>query len=110
MLMQKIENLIFRKAAPMAIDHLAQPDLATKEPLTRKVLDQALREFQLAPPITLHISDPKLLAGIWSATRETYVVNVKGRAMRGGGSGCIETQRVSLLCHRACFDVCCGWW
>jgi AhpD family alkylhydroperoxidase len=82
MLMQRIENLIFRKAAPMAIRHLAQPNLAAKEPLTRKVLDQALHEFQLAPPLTLHIAAPQLLAGIWSATRETYVVNVKGRAMR----------------------------
>jgi len=55
MIIHAIKNQIFRKAGPMAIRHLAKPDLKTKHPLARKVLDQAAREFQLAPPVTIHI-------------------------------------------------------
>lgn len=80
--MKLIEELIFRNVAPQAIRHLAKPDLGTREPLLRRVLDQAAREFQLAPPLTVHSVDPELMAGLWHATREAYVVGAADRAMR----------------------------
>ena len=82
MFVHAIENQIFRKAAPMAIIHLAKPDLKTTQPLAREVIDQTALEFQVAPPVTLHMADPQLMAGVWSAAREAYVVNASGRAMR----------------------------
>ena len=82
MLVDVITNQIFRHAAPQAIRHLKKPDLRTRDPLARSILDQAAREFQMAPPVTLHIADPELMGGLWHAARETYVVDREGRAMR----------------------------
>lgn len=82
MIIEKIENQLFRKVAPFTIRHIKRPDLNSKEPLVKRVFDQAGREFQAAPPITLHFPDPSLMAGIWSATRESFIINANGRAMR----------------------------
>ena len=77
-----LENLIFHRFAQRAVRYIAIPDLKSQDPLTKSVLEQALREFQLVPPLTIHISDPELLAGVWSVLRETYIVNQKDRALR----------------------------
>lgn len=98
MLIESITNQIFRNAAPQAIRHLAKPDLRTREPLARSVLDQAAREFQMAPPVTIHIADPELMAGLWHAARETYVVDVKGRAMREAVAAAVSKINVCPYC------------
>lgn len=82
MLIEAITNQVFRNAAPQAIRHLAKPDLRSRDPVARSVLDQAAREFQMAPPVTIHMADPELMAGLWHAAREAYVVGREGRAMR----------------------------
>ena len=82
MLIEAITNQVFRNAAPQAIRHLAKPNLRTRDPVARSVLDQAAREFQMAPPVTIHMVDPELMAGLWHAAREAYVVGREGRAMR----------------------------
>lgn len=98
MIIQAIENQIFSKAAPMAIRYLKKPDPKTKHPLARKVLDQSAREFQVAPPVTIHISDPDLMAGLWSATREAYVVNAKGRAKREAVAAAVSALNECPYC------------
>ena len=98
MLIKAIEDHIFRKAAPLAVRYLAKPDLKATEPLVRRVLDQSAREFQVAPPVTIHMSDPLLMAGMWSATREAYVVNHKGRAMREAVAAAISTLNQCPYC------------
>lgn len=98
MLIRAIEDRIFRSAAPMAVRHLAKPDLNTKEPLTRNVLDQASREFQVAPPFTVHISDPELLAGVWCMAREAYLVNAGGRAVREAVAEAVSTLNDCPYC------------
>ena len=40
------------------------------------------REFQLVPPMTIHMGDPELLAGVWCASRECYAVDSSSRQMR----------------------------
>ena len=77
-----LENLIFRKVAPHTIRHLARPNLKSGDAKTKKIVSQLGREFQVAPPFTLHLSSPGLLAGLWSATRESLIVNARNRAMR----------------------------
>lgn len=82
MLVEAITKQVFHHITPLAVRHLKRPDLVPSEPLARKVLDQAAREFQVAPPITIHLSDPGLMASVWCLTREAYVVGVAGRAQR----------------------------
>ncbi|VAW75026.1 hypothetical protein MNBD_GAMMA13-1514 [hydrothermal vent metagenome] len=81
-MLHAIENQLFRKVAPFTIRHIQRPDLATDDPLVRKVMEQASREFQVAPPVTLHQPDPLLLAGVWGLMREAFVVHAEGRVVR----------------------------
>jgi hypothetical protein len=69
MLSQTITKQTFHHITPLALTHLEKPNLVTFEPLARKVLDQVAHEFQVAPPITIHLSAPDLLAGVWCLTR-----------------------------------------
>jgi len=106
MILHAIENQIFRKAAPQAIKYLAKPDLRTRHSVARKIFAQAAREFQVAPPITLHISDPDLMAGVWCATRESYVVNAKDRARREAVAAAVSELNQCPYCvdvHSAMF-------
>ena len=82
MLKQLIENQIFHKAAPQSIRYIRKPDLATDDPFSKKILDQVAREFQLVPPITLHLGDPELMAGVWGISRESFIVNSTDRMRR----------------------------
>lgn len=97
-MMKAIENLIFRNAAPQAIRHLAKPDLSSNDPVLRRVLDQAAREFQVAPPLTIHSADPELLAGLWHATRETYVARAAGRARREAVAAAVSSLNACPYC------------
>lgn len=81
-MIQRIENFVFNRAAPLAIRHIGRPDLQTQDRLAALVLKQARVEFQVAPPLTVHFIDPDLMAGVWHALRESYVVNAKSRALR----------------------------
>ena len=98
MFLHTIENQIFRNAAPLAIRHISKPDLRTTHLLARKILDQAAREFQVAPPITIHLADPDLMAGLWCATREAYVVNSKKRVLREAVAAAVSTLNKCPYC------------
>ncbi len=82
MILHAVENLLFRKVAPFTIRHIKRPDLNVDDALAAKVLEQASREFQTAPPVTLHLPDPLLLAGVWGLMRESFVVHSRGRMVR----------------------------
>jgi len=97
-LMKHLEDRIFKSAAPMAIRHLKTPDLQSGDPTVRAILDQAATEFQVAPPLTLHISDPSLLAGMWHAMREAYVVNPATRAQREAVAAAVSTLNTCPYC------------
>lgn len=98
MLIDVITNQIFRNAAPQAIRHLAKPDLRTRQPLARSVLDQAAREFQMAPPVTIHIADPELMGGLWHAAREIYVVGGERRALREAVAAVVSKLNACPYC------------
>ena len=81
-MLQAIESQLFRKIAPFTIKYIKRPDLNTKDPLVKNVIAQAAREFQVAPPVTLHQADPVLLAGVWGLMREAFVINASERVTR----------------------------
>lgn len=72
-MLQAIEQFIFRNLTPLSIRYLPSPDVAGAAGLPAEVYRQLEREFQTVPPITMHHPDPGLMAGVWSACRETLV-------------------------------------
>lgn len=99
MLKKSIEDLIFRKIAPQSVRHLAPPVVDRRDPLLRALYDQVSEEFQLAPPLTIHASDPDLLAGYWHATRETYAVGRAGRAKREAVAAAVSSLNRCPYCE-----------
>ncbi|MEN8129681.1 MAG: hypothetical protein ABFS45_05705 [Pseudomonadota bacterium] len=98
MVLEAIENQLFRKLAPFTIRHIRRPDLGADDPLVSKVLDQASREFQVAPPIILHQPAPLLLAGIWGLMRESFVIHSEGRLVREAVAAAISQLNECPYC------------
>ncbi len=70
---QAIEQMIFRNLTPMSIRHLPPPDIAGATGLSAAVYRQLEQEFQTVPPVTMHHLNPQLMAGVWSACRESLI-------------------------------------
>ncbi len=47
-----------------------------------RVFEQLSAEFQIVPPITLHLPNTKLIAGVWGARRECLVAGRTSRVDR----------------------------
>jgi AhpD family alkylhydroperoxidase len=78
-MLQAIENRVFDQMRVL-VQHITPvaPDVA--EGLVAEVYAQLRREFQIAPPLTLHSPAPRILAGAWSVTRESQIAS--GRLTR----------------------------
>ena len=72
-MLRSIEQFIFRNLTPLSVRHLPPPDVAAATGLSAEVYRQLEEEFQTVPPVTMHHPDPELMAGVWSACRETLV-------------------------------------
>lgn len=66
--------------------------------LVAAVYDQAENEFALVPPITLHSPAPEILAGIWSVTREAFVVGRAGRLDREAVAAAVSLVNACPFC------------
>ncbi len=90
----------------MAVRHIARPDLNPADARAARLLDQIAREFQLVPPMTLHLADPDLLAGFWHAVREAYVVHPAKRGRREAVAATVSELNACPYCvtvHAAMF-------
>ena len=72
-MLQAIEQMIFRNLTPLSIRHLPPPDIGKASGLSASVYGQLEQEFQTVPPITMHHLNPSLMAGVWSACRESLI-------------------------------------
>ncbi len=81
-MLQKLERKIFMEDAPGQIHHIERPDYASATGLAKQVIDQMASEFQVAPPITLHLAQPRLMAGVWAMVRESLVAGDLDRSRR----------------------------
>ncbi|HWR01492.1 MAG TPA: carboxymuconolactone decarboxylase family protein [Chlorobaculum sp.] len=72
-MLHAIEQMIFRNLTSMSIRHLPPPDIAGATGLSAAVYRQLEQEFQTVPPITMHHLNPQLMAGVWSACRESLI-------------------------------------
>lgn len=82
MIMQTITDFMFRSVASRDIRYVEKPDLRRMDTLAAQVSRQMVQEFQLAPPLTLHHSLPRVMAGLWAVTREAYIAGHAGRSLR----------------------------
>lgn len=82
MVVQAVTGIVFRHVAPKNIRHVHAPDFRRVEGFVAEVFRQMAAEFQIVPPVTLHHSVPRLMAGLWAVSREAYVADPPGRALR----------------------------
>ncbi len=82
MIAQYLETLAFRHVAPRGIRHITPVSPGRATGLVADVYRQMEREFQLAPPITIHSVIPELLAGVWIASRESLICGPADRIAR----------------------------
>jgi AhpD family alkylhydroperoxidase len=80
-MLRSIEQFIFRHLTPLSIRWLPAPEIGRASGLAAEVYRQLDREFMVVPPITLHHLNPQLMAGVWSACRESLVAG-PDRAMK----------------------------
>ena len=92
-MLQKIERQIFMEDAPGRIHHLERPDYASATGLAKQVIDQMASEYLVAPPVTLHFVQPRLMAGVWAMVRESLVAGGLDRPRRGN-------EHLSRTIHR----------
>jgi AhpD family alkylhydroperoxidase len=79
--LRSIEQFIFRNLTPLSIRWLPAPEIGRATGLAAQVYRQLDDEFMTVPPITLHHLNPQLMAGVWSAFRESLVAG-PDRAMK----------------------------
>jgi AhpD family alkylhydroperoxidase len=72
-MLRSVEQFIFRNLTPLSIRHLPLPEIGRASGLAAEVYRQLDAEFMAVPPITLHHLNPQLMAGVWSACRESLV-------------------------------------
>ena len=80
-MLRSIEQFIFRHLTPLSVRWLSQPEIGRAAGLAAEVYRQLDEEFMAVPPVTLHHLNPQLMAGVWSACRESLVVG-PDRAMK----------------------------
>lgn len=97
-MLQKIKNLMLTRGSAQGIRYLRKPDLDYPLPANQLLYEQIGREFQLVPPLTIHSCDSDLLAGYWHATREAYVVDPQGRAMREAVAAAVSQLNACPFC------------
>lgn len=78
--MRPIDRLLFFKVAPRQVRYLAPLDYAGTSGLARDLIDQMVRDFVVGPPLTIHLSNPELMAGIWAMARECIAAGRERRA------------------------------
>ncbi|MGB5809047.1 MAG: carboxymuconolactone decarboxylase family protein [Polyangiales bacterium] len=71
-MLQLIENQLFDQMRGM-VRHITPVPPGDATGLVADVYAQMRSEFQLAPPFTLHSPAPSILAGVWSAVRESEI-------------------------------------
>lgn len=82
MISNLVERTVFQNLAPRQIRHIQPVKHGEAHGLVADVYQQMEADFQIAPPLTVHSPVPKLLAAVWTATREALIARPAGRVAR----------------------------
>jgi AhpD family alkylhydroperoxidase len=76
-----LDKILFHKIAPRQVRYLRPLDYDGAEGLAGAALEQMEQDFVVGPPITVHLPNPELMAGVWSMARECLAAGQGRRAM-----------------------------
>jgi AhpD family alkylhydroperoxidase len=79
--LQLLDKLLFYKIAPRQVRYLRPLDYGRAEGLAAATIEQMEQDFVVGPPITVHLCNPELMAGVWSMARECLAAGQKRRAL-----------------------------
>jgi AhpD family alkylhydroperoxidase len=99
--LELLDKFLFETVAPRQVRYLKPPDYARAGGLARAALDQMERDFVIGPPVTVHIANPELMTGMWSAARECLAA---GQSHRARGEVIAATISRLNACPY-CFDI-----
>ncbi|MEQ1884441.1 MAG: carboxymuconolactone decarboxylase family protein [Bryobacteraceae bacterium] len=89
-----IEDAFHRWTSRRQIRYVRPAGIRESNGLLRGTYEQIRRDFLIAPPWLLHSCSPELLAGFWSAFRESLIAAPASRAQREAiAQGVAETNR-----------------
>jgi len=94
-----LDRILFEKIAPLQIRYLARQDYSHAGPLARAALDQMDADFVIGPPLTVHIPNPELMAGVWSAARECVAAGRAGRPLREVVAAAVSRLNACPYCY-----------
>ncbi len=97
--MRLFDRILFERAAPLQIRYLARQDYSRAPALARAVLDQMDADFLIGPPLTVHILNPELMAGVWSAARECLAAGRAGRPLREVVAAVVSRLNTCPYCY-----------
>lgn len=98
MIIERIERTIFTKVAPDAINYVHAVPYEQRSGLVEQVYNQMMSDFQLVPPVTVHSPAPRVLAGVWTATRESLVAAPASRVEREAVVAAISRINTCSFC------------
>lgn len=86
------------RMADRSLRYLVRPDYTKLEGLAAAVVNQAAGDFLAAPPLTLHLPNPNLLAGVWALGRECLTADRSSRALREAVAAAISSLNTCPYC------------
>ncbi len=99
--MRFLDRLLYYEVAPRQISYLKSIDYGGTTGLARRVMEQMEAEFVAGPPLTVHLPNPELLAGVWSLCRECLAAGRVERVMGDVIAGVVSR----LNACRYCFTI-----
>lgn len=96
--MRLLDNILYYKVAPGQIRYLKAIDYSAATGLARDVMLQMESDFLVGPPLTVHLPNPPLMAGVWSLCRESLAADRIPRPMGDLIAGVVSRANTCPYC------------
>lgn len=93
-----MERTAFRDLAPRQIRYIQPVKRGEARGVVADVYRQMERDFQIAPPLTVHSPLPALLAAVWTATRESLIAQPADRVIRETLAAAVSQTNTCPFC------------
>jgi AhpD family alkylhydroperoxidase len=93
-----LDNILYYKVAPGQIRYLKSIDYSAATALARDVMLQMESDFLVGPPLTVHLPNPPLMAGVWSLCRESLAADRIPRPMGDLIAGVVSRANTCPYC------------
>jgi AhpD family alkylhydroperoxidase len=93
-----LDKILYYKVAPGQIRYLTSIDYSAATGLARDVMLQMESDFLVGPPLTVHLPNPPLLAGVWSLCRECLAADRIPRPMGDLIAGVVSRANTCPYC------------